>query len=186
MNAGEINIAVTADMNRFEATMDAVRKDAGQTAMTAGRFFREKFMSELSPQKLGKILGAAIGINFADAMIQNMTEAIRNDSSIAEALAKQFTSLPVIGSLISLGNVLEERLSGRAQDRAEGIARALNDAALAEEYARQDKAFADELEARKATEERIKNIRTSIEEEQLALKISANRAFLAVSQKKAA
>ena len=155
MNAGEINIAVTASMDRFQATMNAVKAESQQTALTAGQFFKNKFSSEFSDQKLGKMLGAGIGIGMAESIVRNISDALKNDKSIGDALLESVRGLPIVGSMFSLGEALEARLSGRMQDEAE--ARAANQAAreLQAQYEKEDE------ERRKRIADREKEVEDS-------------------------
>lgn len=155
MNAGEINIAVTASMDRFQATMNAVKAESQQTALTAGQFFKNKFSSEFGDQKLGKLLGAGIGIGMAESIVRNISDALKNDKSIGDALLESVRGLPIVGSMFSLGEALEARLSGRMQDEAE--ARAANQAAreLQAQYEKEDE------ERRKRIADREKEVEDS-------------------------
>ena len=155
MNAGEINIAVTASMDRFQATMNAVKAESQQTALTAGQFFKNKFSSEFGDQKLGKMLGAGIGIGMADSIVRNISDALKNNKSVGDALLESVRGLPIVGSMFSLGEALEYRLSGRMQDEAE--ARAANQAAreLQAKYEKEDE------ERRKRIADREKEVEDS-------------------------
>jgi len=158
MNAGEINIAVTASMDRFQATMNAVKAESQQTASQAGGFFKNKFFSELGAKqgnKIGEMLGAAVGIGMADQMVRKIADAMKNDKSIGEAMLESIRALPLVGSMFSLGEALEARMSGRMQDEAE--ARAANQAAreLQAQYDKEDE------ERRKRIADREKEVEDS-------------------------
>jgi len=113
MNAGEINIAVTASMNQFNATMSAVKQSAADTASSTGAFFRNKLKDEFSEQKAGKVLGSVLGLGMADNMMRSASAAIRGDKSIGEAVNELVSNLPVIGGAFELGKSIGERIADK-------------------------------------------------------------------------
>ena len=73
MNAGEINIAVTASMAQFNATMTAVKQSAAATATSTGELLRNKLRD-----------AKAIEMSHKDAMraAQEAREEARRSSSL--------------------------------------------------------------------------------------------------------
>jgi hypothetical protein len=110
MNAGEINIAVTASMAQFNATMTAVKQSAAATATSTGEFFRNKLRDEFSEQKAGKVLGSVLGLGMADNFLRTMAQAIREDKSILAAVEELVANLPVIGGAYQFGKALGESM----------------------------------------------------------------------------
>ena len=117
MNAGEINISVTASMQAFNETMSKVKDEAEQTAQGFGSRFKDKLASEFGDQKIGKMFGKLVGIGFADQMMRTVADAVKNDKSLLETLTGVIKSLPVIGAAFELGEAIGNAIFGAA-DRA--------------------------------------------------------------------
>lgn len=123
MNAGEINIAVTASMAQFNQTMVAVKQSAAETATGTGALIRDRLRNEFSEQKAGKILGTVLGVGMADNLLRSVSSAIRGDKSIGQTLNDLITNIPIIGSAFELGKAIGQKIadgiSGESQAEIE-------------------------------------------------------------------
>jgi hypothetical protein len=121
MNAGEINISVTASMQAFNDTMSKVKDEAEQTAQGFGTRFKDKLASEFGDQKIGKMFGKLVGIGFADQMMRTVADAVKNDKSLLETLTGVIKSLPVIGAAFELGEAIGNAIFGAAERAAQEL-----------------------------------------------------------------
>lgn len=124
MNAGEINIKVTASMDDFNRTMSSVKQSADAVGGGAGGNFSRKFADvvkdNFSEQKFGKIVGNLIGIGMADNMVRAMAGVIRGDSTLGEALESAVKSSPVIGAAYDIGYSIGDQI-GMGIQRSLGL-----------------------------------------------------------------
>lgn len=147
MKAGDLHIAVTAQMGAFNAQMDQIEKRAsGVGANFAGNFNAgaQKIIGGLGKTIAGPMIAAGI----ADSITNILTEG----STIEKEFSNFFDRLPFIGSFTRLGAALEKELSGENLDR-------LQSQVQYEEQAAADAAMAAELAAEKqllAEVERLK------------------------------
>jgi hypothetical protein len=130
MNAGEINISVTASMQDFNATMSKVKDEAEATAQGFKARFKNKLEAEFGDGKVGKTFGKLIGIGFVDQLLRTVSDSIKNDTSILEALSSVLKSIPVVGAAFSIGEAIGDRIFGAA-DRAAQLLREQQQAARA-------------------------------------------------------
>lgn len=107
MNAGEINIKVTASMDEFNRTMASVKSSADGAGEIAGKGFSNQFKSQIadisdnfSNQMLGNIrkaFGAGAFINGLSAALQSAAAG----ADIASVFTDSVKALPFIGGLAS-------------------------------------------------------------------------------------
>jgi hypothetical protein len=153
MNAGEINIAVTASMAQFNATMTAVKQSAAETATSTGAFFRNKLKDEFSEQKAGKMLGSVLGLGMADNVMRSMSAAIRGDKTLGAAVEELVRNLPVIGAAYDLGKAIGENLADGAFGTISSLEARMQrgiDLAFAYDREQEEKAFEESERKRKA------------------------------------
>lgn len=124
MNAGEINIKVTASMDDFNRTMSAVKSSADAAGGGAGTAYSKKFgdivKDNFSEQKFGKIVGNLIGIGMVDNLLRSAADAIRGDKSIGEALEEMVLSIPIVGGAYDFGSAMGDNL-GKSIQRSLGL-----------------------------------------------------------------
>lgn len=124
MNAGEINIKVTASMDDFNRTMTAVKSSADAAGGGAGTAYSKKFgdivKDNFSEQKFGKIVGGLVGIGMADNMMRSAADIIRGDTTLGEALESLVSSVPIVGAAYQLGSSIGDQL-GQAIQRSLGL-----------------------------------------------------------------
>jgi hypothetical protein len=115
LNAGEINIKVTASMDDFNRTMSSVKSSADAAGAGAGGSFSNKFgnivKDNFSEQKFGKVIGNLIGLGMADNMLRTLAETIRGDKSLGEAVNDLVSNLPIIGGAFEAGKAIGERIA---------------------------------------------------------------------------
>jgi len=151
--------AVRASVPAAKSLGEAIGKEASKSlAPTLG----ERLKNEFSDQKLGKMLGAAMGLGAADNMVREIASVIRGDKSIPDAIASLFKSVPVMGALTEFGEAISTRIFvgdpvGDAEKRKRTIA---DEAAmlLTQTNVRLDKQQADRNRAL-AHEKRISEMR---------------------------
>jgi len=107
MNAGEINIAVTATMTDFNRTMGAVKASAMSSGDAAGKGFANGFKSQIadistnfSNQMMGnvrKAFGAAAFVNGLSTALQSAAKG----ADIGTVFTDSVKALPFIGGLAS-------------------------------------------------------------------------------------
>jgi hypothetical protein len=153
MNAGEINIAVTASMAQFNATMTAVKQSAAATATSTGELLRNKLRDEFSEQKAGKMLGSVLGLGMADNVMRSMSAAIRGDKTLGAAVEELVRNLPVIGAAYDLGKAIGENLADGAFGTISSLEARMQrgiDLAFAYDREQEEKAFEESERKRKA------------------------------------
>lgn len=125
MNAGEINIKVTASMEDFNRTMSAVKSTADTAGDIAGKGFSNGFKSQLSQvtdnfqsqmlSQVRKAFGAGAFINGLSTAIESAAQG----ANIATVFADSIKSLPFIGTLASSIETAISYATGAAQAEAE-------------------------------------------------------------------
>lgn len=77
---------------------------AASLAPTVGERLREEF----SERKLGKVIGATLGLGMADNLVRSISGVIRGDQTIGEAIASSIKSVPVVGAIAELGESISK------------------------------------------------------------------------------
>lgn len=99
--------AVRSTVPAAKALGESLGKETSKSlAPTLG----DRLKNEFSEQKLGKMLGAAIGLGAADNMIREIASVIRGDKSIPDAIASLFKSVPVMGAITEFGEAISSRI----------------------------------------------------------------------------
>lgn len=157
MNAGEINIKVTASMDDFNRAMSSVRKGAEAGGADGAKGFSSRFSAMLkdnfSDQKVGKLIGNMLGLGMVDGMMRSASDAIRQDKSLGEALDGVITGLPILGSAYDLGKAISQKLGMGVSD-GDYMKNVRMQEGLAYE-ADMKAAFVAEEEKKKATKKRL-------------------------------
>lgn len=118
MNAGAINISVTASMQSFNRAMDQVKTTAASTAKEAGGKFGVDFGKEFQNQG-ASILKRVAGPMIAAQLVDGIASVLRSDKSIGDAVNDALKSIPFVGSFVNLGNAIYEATFGAADKAAE-------------------------------------------------------------------
>lgn len=118
MNAGAINISVTATMENFNRTMSEVKTTAASTAKDAGGKFGMNFGQEFERQG-SAILKRVAGPMMAAQLADGFASFLRSDKSMVEAAQDALKSIPFVGSFVNLGTAIYETTFGAADKAAE-------------------------------------------------------------------
>lgn len=107
MNAGAINISVTATMEDFDRKMAAVRANAERAAANAGKGFSKAFQQntgDLASKVAGQLqnqIRAAFGASaISNALKAAMTEAAEG-ADLGASIAAGIKAIPIIGAVAS-------------------------------------------------------------------------------------
>lgn len=107
MNAGAINISVTATMEDFDRKMAAVRANAERAAANAGKGFSKAFQQntgDLASKVAGQLqnqIRAAFGASaISNALKAAMTEAA-DGADLGTSIAAGIKAIPIIGAVAS-------------------------------------------------------------------------------------
>jgi hypothetical protein len=118
MNAGAINISVSATMDQFNRKMSEVKTTAASTAKDAGGKFGVNFGREFENQGAA-ILKRVAGPMMAAQLADGFANFLRSDKSMAEAAQDALKSIPFVGSFVNLGNAIYDATFGAADKAAE-------------------------------------------------------------------
>jgi hypothetical protein len=118
MNAGAINISVSATMDQFNRKMAEVKTTAASTAKDAGGKFGVNFGQEFEKQG-SAILKRVAGPMMAAQLADGFANFLRSDKSMVEAAQDALKSIPFVGSFVNLGTAIYETTFGAADKAAE-------------------------------------------------------------------
>jgi len=118
MNAGAINISVSATMDQFNRKMAEVKTTAASTAKDAGGKFGMNFGQEFEKQG-SAILKRVAGPMMAAQLADGFANFLRSDKSMVEAAQDALKSIPFVGSFVNLGNAIYDATFGAADKAAE-------------------------------------------------------------------
>jgi len=118
MNAGAINISVSATMDQFNRKMAEVKTTAASTAKDAGGKFGVNFGQEFEKQG-SAILKRVAGPMMAAQLADGFANFLRSDKSMVEAAQDALKSIPFVGSFVNLGNAIYDATFGAADKAAE-------------------------------------------------------------------
>jgi hypothetical protein len=122
MNAGAINISVSATMDQFNRKMAEVKTTAASTAKDAGGKFGVNFGQEFEKQG-SAILKRVAGPMMAAQLADGFANFLRSDKSMVEAAQDALKSIPFVGSFVNLGNAIYDATFGAADKAAEDFVR---------------------------------------------------------------
>lgn len=104
-----VDAGVKAAIPATSSSATALGKSLGEKASKSmAPTLGDRLKNEFGEQKLGKMLGAAIGLGAVDNMIRSMASVLRGDQTIGEAIAASIKSLPVIGAIAELGEAISQ------------------------------------------------------------------------------
>ena len=109
MNAGRIDIEIAANYAKLESQLKQVESKASAQGREVGQKFGTGFVDR-AEQQIKKVLTGATSIAAIDGFVRNMAEAIRNETSIGQALIDILKSAPVAGAAFELGQAISGRI----------------------------------------------------------------------------
>lgn len=149
MKAGDIHIAVTAQVGAFEASMKRVEAISAQTGMTAGQKFAERFSAD-SEKIVGNLFKRFAGPMIFATVADSLARGFREGFS-PEVVNDVLKSLPFAGSFVNLGNAIAERILDTSE--ADMVTRNLAILATEQEEADKKQKESETARAKKALED---------------------------------
>jgi hypothetical protein len=210
MNGGKIEISIAAVYSQFEADMKKAAAAAVPGGKAVGEAFGDGFSSgstkyiDRAMQDITKKLTAAVGVfSIVNAFSAALEEGAKG-ASLGESIVAGIKSVPVVGTLVTMGENLGQIIANKVTGQLEADAivaqqRALNERnkliveqenkarEAAQAYADEEEKLADE--ARKATERSIQkeyDLRKELEIRQLEAAGKTREAIIARSALKEA
>jgi hypothetical protein len=150
MKGGEIHIAVTAQMQAFEKSMQEVE----QRARGVGGKFADNFAAG-AESMMGKLTKMFAGPMIFAGIADGIADLLKNGGSVQQKVEAFLDGIPLLGSFTRLGKELEKTLSGERldvmQSQVQYEEQALADAAFQNALAAEKKLLAerDSLQAQR-------------------------------------
>jgi hypothetical protein len=120
LNAGAINISVTATMEDFNRKMAMVKTTAAETAKTSGSRFGIDFGKEFG-NKGGEILKQFAGPMMAATLAKSIANVMRSEKALPDAILDGIKSIPFVGAFADLGSAIYDATFGAADKAAEDL-----------------------------------------------------------------
>lgn len=181
MNAGAINISVTATMEDFNRKMAAVKTTAAETAKTSGSRFGVDFGKEFGT-KGGEILKQFAGPMMAATLAKTMANVLRSEKALPDAILDGIKSIPFVGAFADLGSAIYDATFGAADKAAEDLVKkqeAARDsvrqgAGMRESALREEQALQGSLT--------IENRRLEIQRETMKVRMTGSQGGIAIAE----
>lgn len=182
MKAGEIEINILANYERMEQDLRNVERRSIEAGRRAGSGFKDEFVSK-SQAQAEAIIGKFSGLKAAEALANGISNFLKSDKSIPEALADSIRGIPWAGTFFNLGEAIFESIYENtfgAIDAANRAQARLNEVAWAEAEEAAKKANEEEKQRRESTEKSIAALKKELAESEadadIALaELSANK-----------